>query len=405
MEKKKKQPWVRRHHKIVLEILRPFIGTYTKLKYGIKVEPFREENGRQYLVVMNHQTGFDQFFVSMAFRQPVYYIASEDLFSMGWISRLLEWVVAPIPIKKQTTDLKAMRQCMTVAKDGGTIALAPEGNRTFSGRTCYFNPAIVKMVKMLKLPLAIYRIEGGYGIQPRWSDVVRKGKMRGYVKRIIEPEEYLHLSTEELHQLLSDELWVDEANDKNEFRHGKLAEYLERAMYICPHCGLSKFESRGDIITCKKCERQIRYLPTTALEGVNCDFPFPFVAQWYEYQEQFVNQLDLSSYIDTPLYRDTVKMWEVIPYKNKVAINSAATLRLYGDRIEVGSENAPDFVFPFSETGMVTVLGKNKINLYFGDKLYQFWGNERFNALRHVNIFHHYLNCKEGAEHGKFLGL
>ena len=80
-------------------------------------------------------------------------------------------------------------------------------------------------------------------------------------------------------------------------------------------------------------------------------------------------------------------------------------LRLYGDRIEVGSETAPLFVFPFDETGTVTVLGKNKINLYIGDKLYQFWGSERFNALRYVNIFYHYLNCKEGAEHGEFLGL
>ncbi len=405
MQKKKKQPWVRMRHKIVTAILRPFIGTYTKWKYGIRVEPFREENGRQYLVVMNHQTGFDQFFVSMAFRQPVYYIASEDLFSMGWISRLLEWAVAPIPIKKQTTDLKAMRLVMQAAKDGGTIALAPEGNRTFSGHTCYFNPAIVKMVKMLKLPLAIYRIEGGYGIQPRWSDVVRRGKMRGYVKRVIEPEEYLHLSTEELHRLLSDELWVDEANADHEYRHGKLAEYLERAMYVCPHCGLSEFESHGDVIACKKCERQIRYLPTTALQGINCDFPFPFVAQWYQYQEQFVNALDLSAYADTPLYCDSVKMWEVIPYKNKVSVSSQTQLRLYGNRMEVGSEDAPDFVFPFDETGMVTVLGKNKINVYFGDKLYQFWGSERFNALRHVNIFHHYLNCKEGAEHGQFLGL
>jgi len=175
---KKKQPWVRRRHKILLEILRPLIGTYTKWKYGIKVDPFREENGRQYLVVMNHQTAFDQFFVGVTFHQPVYYMASEDLFSMGWVSRLIEWIAAPIPIKKQTTDLKAMRMCMTVAKEGGTIALAPEGNRTFSGRTGYFNPAIIKMVKMLKLPLAIFRIEGGYGIHPRWSDVVRRGKMR-----------------------------------------------------------------------------------------------------------------------------------------------------------------------------------------------------------------------------------
>ena len=405
MEKKKKQPWVRRHHKIVLEILRPFIGTYTKLKYGIKVEPFREENGRQYLVVMNHQTAFDQFFISMAFRQPVYFIASEDIFSMGWVSRLIEWIAAPIPIKKQTTDLKAMRMCMQVAKEGGTIALAPEGNRTFSGRTGWFNPAIIKMVKMLKLPLAIYRIEGGYGIHPRWSDVVRKGRMRGYVKRVIEPEEYLPLSTEELHALLTEELYVDDANDANEYRHPQLAQYLERAMYVCPYCGLSEFESNGDVILCKKCERQIRYLPNTRLEGVNCDFPFPFVAQWYEHQEQFINALDLAPYTDTPLYRDRVQMWEVIPYKNKVSLHESTEMRLYGDRIEVGSEEAPFFVFLFDETGTVTVLGKNKINLYFGDKLYQFWGSERFNALRYVNIFHHYLNCKEGAEHGEFLGL
>lgn len=402
---KKKQPWVRRRHKILLAILRPLIGTYTKLKYGIRVEPFREENGRQYLVMMNHQTAFDQFFISMAFRQPVYFIASEDLFSMGWVSRLIEWIVAPIPIKKQTTDLKATRIAMTVAKEGGTIALAPEGNRTFSGRTCWFNPAIVKMVKMLKLPVAVFRIEGGYGIHPRWSDVVRKGKMRAYVSRIIEPEEYKALSNDELHALLSRELWVDEANADHEYRHPQLAEYLERAMYVCPHCGLSEFESSGDIITCKKCEMQIRYLPTTELQGVNCDFPFPFVAQWYDYQCDFVRGLDLTPYTDTPLYRDSVKMWEVIPYKNKVLVEENTQLRLYGDRIEVGSETAPLFVFPFDETGTVTVLGKNKINLYIGDQLYQFWGNERFNALRYVNIFYHYLNCKEGAEHGEFLGL
>ena len=159
------------------------------------------------------------------------------------------------------------------------------------------------------------------------------------------------------------------------------------------------------MITCKRCERQIRYLPDTSLQGINCDFPFPFVAQWYEYQEAFINALDLAPYTHAPLYRDRVQMWEVIPYQNKVSVSAAAQLRLYGDRIEVGSEDAPDFVFPFDETGTVTVLGKNKINLYFGDKLYQFWGSERFNALRYVNIFHHYLNCKEGSEHGQFLGL
>lgn len=403
--KKKKQPWVRMRHRIVTFILRPLIGTYTRWKYGITVTPFREENNRQYLVMMNHQTAFDQFFISMAFRKPVYFIASEDIFSMGWLSRIIEWIAAPIPIKKQTTDLKATRLCMQVAKEGGTIALAPEGNRTYSGHTCYFNPAIVKMVKMLKLPLAVFRIEGGYGIHPRWSNVVRKGKMRGYVKRVIEPEDYLSLSTEELHALLSQELWVDEAKDDAQFHHPQLAEYLERAIYVCPHCGLSEFESHGDVITCKKCEMQIRYLPNTRLQGINCALPFPYVAQWYDYQCDFINGLELTPYIDTPLYRDQVQALEVIPYKNKKMLLDGAELRLYGNRIEVGSETAPEYVFSFDEVGTVTVLGKNKINLYIGDKLYQFQGNDRFNALRYVNIFYRYQNCKHPEENSVFLGI
>ncbi|MBE6971871.1 MAG: 1-acyl-sn-glycerol-3-phosphate acyltransferase [Ruminococcaceae bacterium] len=403
--KKKKQPWVRLRHRIITAILRPLIGTYTRWKYGIHVEPFREENNRQYLVMMNHQTAFDQFFISMAFRNPVYFIASEDLFSMGWLSRLLEWAVAPIPIKKQTTDLKATRLCMQVAKEGGTIALAPEGNRCFSGRTGYFNPAIVKMVRMLKLPVAVFRIEGGYGIHPRWSDVVRKGKMRGYVSRVIEPEEYLAMSPEALHALLSREMYVDEAKDDAEFHHSKLAEYLERAIYVCPHCGLSEFESHGDMITCKKCEMQIRYLPNTRLQGVNCALPFPYVAQWYDYQCEFINALDLTPYTDTPLYRDRIQMLEVIPYKNKKPLFDDTELRLYGNRMEVGSEAAPDYVFSFDEVGTVTVLGKNKINLYIGDKLYQFQSGARFNALRYVNIFYRYQNTMHPEEHSVFLGI
>ena len=98
-------------------------------------------------------------------------------------------------------------------------------------------------------------------------------------------------------------------------------------------------------------------------------------------------------------------MLEVIPYQHKLTLQEKTQLRLYGNRIEVGPEEAPLYTFTFDQTDTVTVLGKNKINLYIGDKLYQFWGSERFNALRYVNIFYHYQNRKEGITHGEFLGL
>ena len=42
--------------------------------------------------------------------------------------------------------------CIRVAREGGTIAMAPEGNRTFGGSTGYMNNAIVPLAKKLGLP-------------------------------------------------------------------------------------------------------------------------------------------------------------------------------------------------------------------------------------------------------------
>ena len=109
----------------------------------------------------------------MTLRGPVYYMATEDIFSNGWISKVIKYLVAPIPIKKQTTDIRAILNCLKVAKEGGSICIAPEGNRTYSGRTEYMNPSIVSLARKLRMPILIYRIEGGYGSEPRWSDVVR----------------------------------------------------------------------------------------------------------------------------------------------------------------------------------------------------------------------------------------
>ena len=395
-----KKSWTRFRHRVVVHLVQTFFGPYVRWKYGIKIEPFKEEGTRPYLVVMNHQTGFDQFFVGMTFRQPVYYLATEDIFSLGWISDLLRWLVAPIPIRKQTTDIQAVKNCIRVAREGGTICIAPEGNRTFHGRTVYIKPTIASLAKKLGLPIAIFRIEGGYGIQPRWSDVVRKGKMRSYVSRVIEPEEFADMSPQELDTLIVENLYVDEANLSGQFHHKKNAEFLERAIYVCPFCGLSTFESKDDIITCKTCGRQIRHLPTKELEGIGFDFPHRFVAHWYDAQNDFLNHLDLTALTDAPLYTETVRLSRVHFSKYKELLKKEATVRLYGDRITID-----DAVYPLADLGAVVVLGKNKLNLYTTGETLQLKGSKRFNALKYVNFFHRYKNITQGENHGQFLGL
>ena len=398
MQKEKK--WIKGRHRVVTFLIRLFFRPYVCWKYGITIEKFPEQGNRPYLIMMNHQTAYDQFFVGMMFRNPVYYVATEDLFSMGWVSELIRYLVEPIPIKKQTMDLQAVKNCIRVAREGGSICLAPEGNRTYHGKTVYMKPGIASLAKKLGLPLAFFRIEEGYGVQPRWSDVVRKGKMRCYISRVVEPEEYAEMSTDQLYSLIQKELYVDEARVTGEFHHKRNAEFLERVVYVCPWCGLSPFESQDDLVTCQTCGRQIRHLPTKELEGVDFTFPHRFVAEWYDWQNDFINKTNLMALTETPVFTDTVRYSLVHPNKYKELLKEEAKVCLYGDRITID-----DRLFFFDSISAVSVLGKNKLNIYEGKEIFQLKGSKRFNALKYVNFYHRYKNMKTGDANGQFLGF
>lgn len=402
---KHKKKWIKYRHKIVRNILFAIIYPYARIKYRIKIEHFKEKEQRQYLILYNHQTAFDQFFVGMTFKETIYYLASEDLFSNGIVSSIIRFLVAPIPIKKQSGDVGAVMNCIRVAREGGTIAIAPEGNRTYSGKTEYINPAISALARKLKLPIAFVKIEGGYGVHPRWSDVLRKGKMRVYVSKIVEPEEYSNLDNDALTDLIRKELYINEAKLEGEFFHKKSAEYLERAIYVCPDCGLSTFESHNDEILCTRCNKLIRYLPNKKLEGKGLEFPFKSVNEWYDYQCDFVSNLNLEDYHIKPMYRENADVSQVIVYKNKIPLQKWADLALFGNRIVIDGDTIDRLEMSFDDIDAISVLGKNKLNIYYNKKIYQIKGNKRFNALKYVNIYYSYRNLEKEKSNGKFLGL
>ncbi len=404
-KKKKKKKWIKPRHIIAEVILNRILHPYCRWKYKVKIEKFKDRDKGPYLILYNHQTGFDQFFIGIPFKPPIYYVASEDIFSMGFASKIIKYLVEPIPIKKQTSDVSAVMNCMRVAREGGSIAIAPEGNRTYDGKPVYMKPAIVGLIRALKMPVAFVRIEAGYGVQPRWSDVVRRGKMRTYVASVLTQDEYKNMTDDEVMAHVERELYVNEGSVSGEFKSKHLAEYLERAIYVCDDCGLSEFESHGDIIHCKKCGKQIRYLPTKELEGVDKPFKFKFVTEWYEYQKEFINSFDSKLHTDKPLYTEKVDFSEVILYKNKELIEEGVTLELYGDKIVLTGEKLEKTTFAFDTVSAITVLGKNKLDVYAGGKVYQIKGDKRFCALKYVNLYHRYLNLTTEVENGCFLGL
>ena len=402
-KKKKKSKWIKKRHSFFRLLLYPFIGILSKIKFHIKVEKCKDK--RQFLIISNHQTTFDQFFVGLAFKKHLYYVTNDDIFSNGFVSKLINFLVKPIPIKKGTADVKAVMDCMRVAKEGGSIAIFPEGNRTYSGRTGAIKDTIAPFAKALKLPIAIFHIRGGYGVQPRWSDGTRKGKMTAGVSEIIEYEQYKNMLDSELYSLICKKLYIDECQVDGEYPSKKSAEYLERAMYYCPTCGgFGAWKSHGEISKCHKCATEIKYLPTKEIEGVGSPFPYRFIGEWYDAQNAFLRSIDISKYIDTPLFSDTVDFLEVIPCKKKIDIASAAKISAYGDRFEIeyGGEKE---VFSFSEITASGVLGRNKMNFYTRKRILQIRYDEHFNALKYVNVYYHAENTLKGDTENGFIGI
>ena len=108
---------------------------------------------------------------------------------------------------------------------------------------------------------------------------------------------------------------------------------------------------------------------------------------------------------EAPLFRDQGQLSEVILYKRKQLLFDKVNISLYGDRVLIENPDGTQINMPFGEMTAAAVLGRNKLNLYFGDHVYQIYGGKRFNAMKYVNFFHRYQNIIRGEENGEFLGL
>lgn len=378
-DKNKKPIWVKNRHKRVFAFLRVLMTPFVGLRYNFKCEKSKLPKG-PYLIISNHQSTMDPFFLSLSFKFPIYFIASDDIFNLK-VSPLIKYLVAPIPKSKSMKDLTAMKNVIRVIKEGGAVGIFPEGNRTLSGGQWELDDAIAKLAKNLKVPLVIYNISGGYGADPRWGHCVRKGKMNGYIKRVISPEEISTLSVEELFKIIKTELKVDDTNLNIKFQNRKRAEYIERVLYICPVCGaVSSFVSHKDKFICKNCNVSAEYTPNLKISPTVKEYNR--IYEWFEWERNEIVNRVLSGekfFDDNIIFRESIKL------KRKK--------KLLGDRVTIDIENLTisskkgQMVFPLKDITAITMVGKKKFNFYFSDKILQVKGNKRFCAIKYVHIF------------------
>lgn len=378
--KKKQKHWVKKRHAAVFAFLRFAMAPFLWLRYHYRAEKAPIRKG-PCIVLSNHQATMDPFFISKAFPFQLYFYASDDLFNLK-VSPLIRYLAAPIPKSKSVADLKAVMISLRVLREGGAIGITPEGNRTLSGRQWEMGDSVAKLVKTAKVPLVLFNLCGGYGTDPRWGVKIRRGtKFVGRVRRILTPEEYAGMSDEELFGIIKNELDVDDTLSGERYKSRRRAEYIERALYMCPVCGsIGTIHSHGTGFCCTSCKTEAEYT-----EDLKISPPvggYSRIYEWYEWERQEIVRRILGGEKISDgdiLFRESVKLQKKIKLPGNTVTLDKDSLMISGG----GAETR----YPLAEIDAITAVGKKKFNFYYKGKILQVKGGKRFCAIKYVHAF------------------
>lgn len=403
--------WNMLRHKFVFVILRPFFRISLYFNYRYRFKKYKMKKNEPCIIISNHCTALDQFLVIMSFKRVIHFIAADDLFVLK-VSPIIRYLVAPIPKTKANSDVRTILDCGRALKKGAAIGVFPEGNRSYSGQLCDLNPAIVKMIRFFKVPVILYKISGGFGVDPRWASGHRRGKSFGEVVRRVDFEEYNVMSDEELYSLIIQEISYDDVRYAKEngirYKSKKKAEFLERVLYYCPYCkSFESLESQDDNFICNNCKVILEYTEELVFKMVgDGELIFETVYDWYKHQEKIVTE-----YFSDKLGSKECHYEEenLMGYCYKVGDRLKSKLgnisiRAFSDRYEV--INCEDkIIYLFDDITSIAVYGKNNFLFYHKDIVYMFKTQDRMCGLKFVHLYYVMRNIKEGKDNVEFMGI
>ena len=292
----------------------------------------------RFLLVTNHVINFDPLMVTHKSRRFLHFVATEHLFSMGWISKLIIWLIDPIPRAQGGNAAATVMDILRKLKNEGSVGLCVEGNCTWDGVTAPFPPATGKMARSAGVPLVTVHVSG-YLARPRWAFTRRKGPVEIRLAGIYQPEELKKMTPEEINALIARDIFEDayatQEKDPRPYPGKRLAEGLEFALPLCPRChGLDRFQSQDDRYRCA-CGFSVQYDQWGYFTAEDGETPFRSVRDWDAWQKTYLASLALE---ELPVAEDEEMQLLQIQEHKRIPL-AAGTLRLDAAGLSLGERH------------------------------------------------------------------
>ena len=368
-------------HQRIWKLLAFLMKCWIPRKFNLRFQPLQQEG--PILLIANHTCAWDPILVATGMgRRQIYFVASEHLFRMGLVSRLINWLVAPIPRRKATLGTDTVKACLRHLRAGHSVCIFAEGEQCWDGRSQPVFPATGKLAKLAGVTLVTYRLEGGYLSLPRWGRRVRRGAVYAHPVKVYSPELLKTMSPEEINEAVDRDLyenaWERQKAAPVAYRGRRRAEGLERALYLCPGCQqIGSLRSKGDRLFCA-CGLDLCFTETGLFSPPQ---PFSTIADWEDWQRQA-----LHSRVFPPgalLFSDSdMQLSLVLPDHEECRLGSGLALEQYEDRLVCGEQ-----VFPLTEINSMAAVLSSLLLLSFRGNYYQIRAEKDTNLRKYLEIW------------------
>ncbi len=379
---------------VFYRFLKPPVRSYLSWIYNIQVKsnPLKDLN-EPYLLLGNHVTNEDPIISNVYANRLIRYVAG-DANQDHWLKRILLTQLESIPFAKNTGDAKSIRVLVRHVRAGHPVGLYPEGGRNWDGATDELVPSTGKLIKLLKVPVYGIIFKGGYLSRPRWAAYPRKGKLVMEIKELFGRDTIARKTPDELQALLVEKLdhneYVWQRAQRIPFKGKRLAEHIERLLYVCPHCNaVNTIKSKGDQFYCTACDSQ--YSINVYGEILGCN-DFSDTISWNQWQRKFLPKIigEGFQYVneDVLLSKKEIgrKLWQ----------RDTVKLVFSPDSLEISGKKGAETIL-LSDISGLSITFQDVVEFYLDKFKYRL----RFDPQRHmsVKLFYDLLGTLVKGEH------
>ncbi len=156
------------------------------------------------LLVCNHLSFLDVFFLGIPLCRPLNYVARSTLF-VSLVGAFIR-SVGGFPIQREGLGASGMKETLKRLKAGGIVALFPEGTRSPDGELGPMKPGIAVLATRVGVPVIPAGLAGVFETWPRSRRLPVPHPVRVHYGQPIWPHEFAGLSTDAVTALIRDRM-------------------------------------------------------------------------------------------------------------------------------------------------------------------------------------------------------